>query len=119
MNKFLAIYVGTEDAVQRSQWNQLSDEDRKKREQAGFKAWMDWGVTHKAAIIEQGGPLGKTKRASPEGLTDIKNVMAGYVIIEAESHEAAAKMFENHPHFTVFPGDSVEIMQCMPMPQQR
>ena len=38
--------------------------------------------------------------------------MSGYVVVQAESHEAAAKMFENHPHFTIFPGDSVEIMEC-------
>lgn len=61
-------------------------------------------------------PARKTKRAAPEGLTDIKNVMTGYVIIEAESHEAAAKLFEQHPHFAIFPGDSVEIMECTPLP---
>jgi hypothetical protein len=38
------------------------------------------------------------------------------VIVQAESHEAAAKLFENHPHFTTFPGDSVEIMECLPLP---
>ena len=30
----------------------------------------------------------------------------------------AAKMFEGHPHFTIFPGDSVEIMECLPLPAQ-
>ena len=35
---------------------------------------------------------------------------------KAESHEAAARMFEDHPHVTIFPGDSVEIMECLPMP---
>ena len=116
MKKFLAIYVGTEAALERSQWNQISEGQRKEREAAGMKAWMDWGVTHKAAIVDQGNPLGKTKRASPEGLADIKNVMAAYVIVQAESHEAAARLFENHPHFTIFPGDSVEIMECLPLP---
>ena len=42
---------------------------------------------------------------------------AGYVVVQAESHEAAAKMFEGHPHFTIFPGDSVEIMECLPIPE--
>jgi hypothetical protein len=44
--------------------------------------------------------------------------MTGYVIVRAESHEAAAKLFENHPHFSIFPGDSVEIMECLPFPGQ-
>ena len=42
--------------------------------------------------------------------------MTAYVIVEAESHEAAAEMFADHPHFTIFPGDAVEIMECLPMP---
>ena len=31
-------------------------------------------------------------------------------------YEAAAKLFENHPHFTIFPGESVEIMPVLPIP---
>lgn len=29
----------------------------------------------------------------------------------------SAAMFVNHPHFTLFPGDAVEIMECLPIPQ--
>jgi hypothetical protein len=85
-------------------------------EASGVEAWMQWGMVHSAAIVDQGSPLGKTKRASSQGITDIKNSMTGYVIVQAESHEAAARLFENHPHFTIFPGDSVEIMECLPLP---
>jgi hypothetical protein len=116
MKKFLAIYIGTEAALERSQWNNLDPAKRKEREASGLTAWMNWGREHAAAIVEQGSPLGKTKSASPDGVRDIKNVMVGYVVVQAESHDAAAKLFENHPHFTIFPGDSVEIMECVPMP---
>jgi hypothetical protein len=118
MKKFLAIYIGTEAALEKSQWNKLDEEKRKAREASGMNAWMEWGTVNSAAIVDQGSPLGKTKRASPEGVTDIKNVMTGYVIIQAKSHEDAAKLFEKHPHFTIFPGDSVEIMECLPLPKQ-
>lgn len=116
MKRFLAIYVGTESALAKSKWNELSEADRKKREADGMAAWMKWGETQAAAIVDTGAPLGKTKRASSDGITDTKNTMTGYVIVQAESHDAAAKMFENHPHFTLFPGDSVEIMECLPLP---
>ena len=53
-----------------------------------------------------------------QGISDIKSAMTGYVIVRAESHEAAAKLFEQHPHFAIFPGESVEIMECLPMPPQ-
>jgi hypothetical protein len=116
MKKFLAIYIGNEDARERSQWNTLDANERKARERAGMEAWGAWVQKHASVIVDPGSPLGKTKRAAPEGLTDIKNVMAAYVVIQAESHEAAAKLFEQHPHFTIFPGDSVEIMECLPLP---
>jgi hypothetical protein len=116
MKRFMAIYIGTEAALERSKWNQLDEDKRKAREAAGMKAWMEWGTVHAASIVEDGGPLGKTKRVAPEGVSDIKNVMAGYTVVQAESHEAAARLFDNHPHFTIFPGDSVEIMECLPIP---
>jgi hypothetical protein len=116
MKKFLAIYLGTQAALEG--WRKLSEQERKTKEAAGMKAWMDWGETHAAAIVDQGTPLGKTKRAARDGVSDTKNAMTGYVIIQAESHEAAAKLFAGHPHFTMFPGDSVEIMECLPLPER-
>ena len=118
MKRFLAIYIGTEAALAKAQWNQLDEERRKALQASGVKAWMEWGMANSAAIVDQGSPLGKTKRASAQRITDIKNSMTGYVIVQAESHEAAARLFENHPHFTIFPGDSVEIMECLPLPGQ-
>ena len=116
MKKFMAVYTGNVSAQARSGWDQLSEADRNTRMKQGMDAWMAWGEKHKSAIVENGGPLGKTKRAGLNGVTDIKNALAGYVVVQAESHEAAAKMFEGHPHFTIFPGDSVEIMECLPIP---
>jgi hypothetical protein len=116
MKNFMAVYTGSADAQRRSDWDNLSEAERNKRIKAGFDAWMAWGEKHKASIVENGGPLGKTKRTGPNGVTDIKNALAGYIVVKAESHEAAAKLFEGHPHFTIFPGDSVEIMEIMPIP---
>lgn len=118
MKKFLAIYIGTASAHEKARWDQLSAEVRHQKEAAGLAAWMEWGASHAAAIVDPGSPLGRTRRAAGEGITDIKNGMTGYVIVQAESHEAAARMFEHHPHFTIFPGDSVEIMECLPLPGQ-
>jgi len=116
MKKFLAIYVGTAGARDRAQWDKMDEKQRKAIEAKGIDAWMKWGKTHSGAIVDTGTPLGKTKRVSRDGIGDIKNSMTAYVIVQAESHEAAAKLFENHPHFTIFPGDSVEIMECLPLP---
>jgi hypothetical protein len=116
MKRFLAMYIGTATALEKAQWNQLSEEKRKQVEGEGFAAWMRWGTTNAPAIVDQGTPLGKTKRVNGHGIADITNSLVGYVIVQAESHEAAAKLFEDHPHFAIFPGDSVEIMECLPLP---
>ena len=116
MKNFLAIYIGSPASVERSGWNELTEAQRGARHAEGMQVWSAWGDKHRDQIVDPGSPLGKTKRAAPEGLSDIKNVMAAYTIVRAESHEAAAKLFDNHPHFTIFPGDSVEIMECLPMP---
>jgi hypothetical protein len=118
MKKFLAVYMGSATSFQRSEWSRMDEGKRKEREAAGMRAWGEWMHTHKGAIVDNGGPLGKTKLTSAQGVSDTKNSMAGYVIIQAESHEAAARMFENHPHFALFPGESVEIMECLPIPGQ-
>ena len=114
--KFLAIYTGTEAGLE--QWKKLDEETRKARDGSAFKAWMEWATANAAAIVDEGSPVGKTKRASREGISDIRNNITAYVIVQAESHEAAARLFENHPHFTAFPGDSVEIMEFVSIPGQ-
>jgi hypothetical protein len=113
---FLAVYTGS--AAGRAEWEKLDERKRKEREGAGMKAWGDWMATHAAAIVVTGGPLGKTKLANAKGISDTKNNLVGYVVVQAQTHDAAARMFTNHPHFTIFPGDSVEIMECLPIPGQ-
>jgi len=117
MKHFLAIYIGTEEAHKASGWDALSEADRKAREQEGVQAWWKWVERHKGSIVENGAPLGKTLRTSKRGVEGIKNAMTAFTVVQAESHEAAAKMFESHPHFTIFPGDSVEVMECLPLPK--
>jgi len=116
MKRFLAIYMGSADGFERAGWNKLDPAARKAREADGMKAWMDWATAHARQIVDPGSPLGKTRRAARDGIADTKNAMTAYTIVEAESLEAAAALFADHPHFTMFPGDSVEIMECLPMP---
>ena len=109
MTKFLALYLGSPDGQSPPQ----PSEDAIAK---GMAAWGGWMAQHASQIIDSGGPLGKTKKASKSGISDTRNNVTGYVVIEAPSHEAAAKMFEGHPHFAIFPGDSVEVMECLPIP---
>jgi hypothetical protein len=109
MTKFLALYLGTPDSA-------AAAPPSPETIASGMAAWGAWMAEHAAAVVDTGGPLGKTKKASKAGVADTRNNVTGYVIVEAPSHDAAVRMFEGHPHFTIFPGDSVEVMECLPIP---
>ena len=113
---FLAVFIGSKSSPKMAAWNALPEPERNARMQAGMAAWKAWAQKHHAAIVGMGGPLGKTKRISDRGVEDISNMLSAYTVVRAESHEAAARMFEKHPHFTNFPGDSVEVMPVLPIP---
>jgi hypothetical protein len=114
MKRYLAVFTGAPDGMAR--WQALSEAERKQREAQGIAAWNKWGVDHAASIVDMGGPLGRTKRVSKDGITDVRNNLAGFTVLTAASQEAAAALFRDHPHFTIFPGDGVEIMEVLPVP---
>jgi hypothetical protein len=107
MKKFMALYIGSGGAAP------AMDPEAMQR---GMAAWGDWMGQHQGVIVDAGGPLGKTKKASAEGISDTRNLVTGYVIVQAESHDVAVRMFQDHPHFAIFPGDSVEVMELLPIP---
>jgi hypothetical protein len=115
-NRFLAIMLGDRTGARRREWDALPEDRRSAREAEGLAAWKEWVERNQGAIVEMGGPLGKTKRVSEDGIADVGNALAVYMVVRADSHEAAAKLFEGHPHFTIFPGEAVEIMPVLPVP---
>ena len=115
-NTYLAVFLGSKTSVRRVAWDALPEGERHAKENEGMLAWKEWVEKHHAAIVSMGGPLGKTKKVSKGGIVDTSNEMNAFTAVRADSHEAAAKLFENHPHFAIFPGDSIEIMAVLPIP---
>ena len=70
--------------------------------------WNGWMAAHASVITETAG-VGKPKRITKEGVTDTRNDIMMYSFIEAESLEAAAALFTDHPHFGI-PGGWIEVM---------
>ncbi len=99
------------------EWKALPEADRKPREMEGMQAWMKWMTDHHDAVVYEGSPLGKTKAVSKAGIMDTRNEMGAFVIVQAASYDEAAKMFEDHPHFMIFPGDRIEVMEMLAMPK--
>ena len=117
MKRFMATYIGTASAADKAAWADRDPTEIDELKVEGMAAWGEWMARHSESIVDAGAPLGKTKRASAEGISDTYNNLTAYVIVEADSHEAAAQMFDQHPHFSIFPGDSVEIMEILPIPR--
>jgi hypothetical protein len=110
MAKFMAVYIGTATEAEKS-----APPDPEV-EQKGMAAWGEWMEANADAIVDQGGPLGRTKAIGPDGVSDARNELTGYVIVEAPSLDEAAARFKDHPHFAVFPGDRVEVVEILEMP---
>jgi hypothetical protein len=114
MKTFLAVFTGSAETM--SKWQDLPEDERKRRETEGIAAWKKWVRDHADILGEPGGPLSKTTLVSAAGITEIRNNLSAVSVIRAESREEAAKLFLDHPHFTIFPGDGVEVMEILPVP---
>jgi hypothetical protein len=115
-NTYLAVFTGSKNSARRAAWEAMSDAERRAKEQQGIAAWKAWAERYKGSIVYMGGPLGKTKRVSSSGIADVSNELGAFTVVRADSPEDATRMFQNHPHFTIFPGDAVEVMPVLSIP---
>ncbi|MBS0194896.1 MAG: hypothetical protein JSR34_11720 [Proteobacteria bacterium] len=114
MKNYLAMCTGSPSAM--AAWHELSEDERQQLFVRGMAAWQQWATDNADAIVEMGGPLSRTKLVNKDGITDIRNNLSGYTVVRAESQEAAARLFLGHPHFMIFPGEGVEVMEILPVP---
>ena len=113
---YLAVFLGSRSNPRMQAWMALPEAERRTKEREGIAAWKAWVEKHQAAVAVMGGPLGKTKQVTERGVADVSNEMSGFMVVKADSPEAAAALFEKHPHFAIFPGEAVEIMPVLPIP---
>ena len=111
MKKFMVLYMASGVEFEKMMKNSTPELQKK-----GMDAWMKWMNANKTSIVESGGPLGKTKRVDVNGASNIKNEIGGYSVVQAESHDAATKIFgKDHPHLQM-PGTWIEILEIIPIP---
>jgi len=115
MNKYFVLICIPAAAI--ADWMTNIDEaTRKEQSDKMMKDWDIWMTEHESSILDKGLPLGKTKRVDAQGITDIKNDMNWYLLVSADSHEAAAEMFKNHPHIMQIPSSYIEVMDATRRP---
>lgn len=109
--KYLVLYLVPASVMEA--WSTTEPNERKAAEENMRTEWGKWMGAHSKMIISTDAG-GKTKRVTSSGVSDTRNDIILYSIVEAESHGAAAKSFENHPHLQI-PQSSIEIMEIRPM----
>lgn len=119
MKNYLAVFTGAPGNPSFQKWEAMDEATRAQKGREGMEAWQAWAEKNKNRIVEMGGPLSKTKRIDAQGVSDRRNQLAAFTIVKAESQEEAANLFLNHPHFTIFPGDGVEVMEVLPVPSMK
>jgi len=112
MKKFLVLYIAPSSVLE--EWAKTPEAERKAAESKMQSDWQEWGKKNAKHIVETAG-AGKTMRVNKEGTKETKNDIMLYSLVEAESAEEAAKMFENHPHLGI-PQASIEIMPANVLP---
>ena len=112
MRNFLVTYLAPASVIE--EWKKTEPEKRKAAEEKMQGEWRKWMSDHANVFADKGAGVGNTKRVTAQGSTDVKNDIMLYTIIQAESHEAAAKLFEGHPHLQI-PQSSIEVMEIHPL----
>ncbi|WP_416798096.1 hypothetical protein [Ciceribacter azotifigens] len=108
MPRFLAVYTMKPEDL--ASFRSLPKAQQDAVDAVGVPQWVAWEQRNAASILDRGGMVGKTTRVTKDGMVEAVNPFCGYLVIEAETADAAARLFQDHPHFTVFPGDGIDIM---------
>lgn len=114
MTRFLALFLTPASVLE--DWMNTDPEVREAADTKMKGEWDAWMKEHSSMVKEISG-AGKTKRVTSDGVTDTKNDVMMFSIVEAESPEAAAAIFEGHPHLQI-PQSTIEVMAANPVSMQ-
>lgn len=110
---YLAVFTSNKTSPKWRAWYAMSEAEQRAKAEIGVAAVKAWDAAHRDVIVYQGGPLGPTKRVADDGIADVVNELTVFMVVRADSHEAAARIFEEHPHCTIFVCDAVEVMPLL------
>lgn len=91
----------------------MADANKEATDEA-MEAWNVWMSAHKNSFVDMGAPVGNTMRVTNNIVDKAKNEVGGYSIVQAESHEAAANLMKNSPHFELN-GAWIDVMEYVDM----
>jgi hypothetical protein len=111
---YLAVFTSDKTGPKWRAWRPMSEAEQTETARLGVAAVAEWEEAHRDSIVFQGCPLGPIKRLGDDGaMTDVVNLLTIFMVVRADSHEAAARLFEGHPHMSIFVCDGVEVMPIL------
>lgn len=114
MPRYLAVFTSDKTGPRWAAWRAMSAAQQEETARRGVAAVKAWEAAHADDILYTGGPLGPTKRIDDAGaVSDVVNLVTVFMVVQADSHEAAVRLFEDHPHMAIFPCDGVEVMPVL------
>jgi hypothetical protein len=113
MKRFLVTYLAPASVI--TDWKKTDPNTRKAAEEKMQADWKKWMSDHANMFADVGAGVGKTKAVTKGGISDTKNDIMLYAVVNADSHEAAARSFESHPHLQI-PQSSIEVMEIHALP---
>ena len=99
MKKFLVLFLAPVAVLE--EWMKKDESERKEAEDTMKTKWRAWMETNKASVVDMPAGAGKTKLVSGQGVTDTKNNIMMYGVVQAENQDDAAKLFVDHPHLGI------------------
>ena len=111
MKKFMVLYMANA-----ADFERVMRESTPEQQKKGMQGWIKWMGDNQPSLVDGGAPLGKPSRVDAKGVSDTKNGIGGYSIVQADNAEAATKLFgKDHPHLQI-PGGWIEVIEIMPVP---
>jgi hypothetical protein len=107
---FLALFLGSASDEGKAEMTGEKSQDLMER-------WGAWAGAQQSSIVDGGTPLGPTTRVDSSGSSAKRNQIVTYSVVHAASPEAAAEIFAEHPHLSLHPDNSIEIMERLRVPE--
>lgn len=111
MSKFLVMYLVPAAVI--DDWKKTDIETRGPAEETMRAEWAAWMAENASSFVTTEA-AGRTKRVTADGVSDARNDLLLYSIVEGASHDAVADLFTNHPHLRI-PRSSIEITEVRAM----
>ncbi len=112
--RYLAVFTSDKTGRKWAAWRAMTKDQQDETAARGVAAVKAWEAANRDAILYVGGPLGPTRRIEADGAVgEVVNLLTVFMVVTAPSHEAAVRLFDDHPHMSIFVCDGVEVMPVL------